>query len=151
KVAVGTMAAVDLVDAQSEVAQREEAVIVAEAALSQAEDRLRALVYDPASPGFWSMSLQPADQVAVTPSAVEAEAAVTTAVAQRLDLSAARKNLELTDVNIKFLDNQRLPDVKLQLDYGLAAQGGTTQLYGAGFPPPVTGQESVGYGSVLKS
>jgi hypothetical protein len=45
KVRVGTMAPLDVVAAESEVAGREEAVIVAEAALLDAEDQLRALIF----------------------------------------------------------------------------------------------------------
>ena len=55
RVQIGTMAPIDIVEAQSEVARNEEAVIVAEAAIKQAEDRLRALIFDPASPDFWTI------------------------------------------------------------------------------------------------
>ena len=54
RVQIGTMAPIDIVEAQSEVARNEESVIVAEAAIKQAEDRLRALIFDPAAPDFWT-------------------------------------------------------------------------------------------------
>ena len=50
------MAPIDIVEAQSEVARNEETVIVAEAAIKQAEDRLRALIFDPAMPDFWNVT-----------------------------------------------------------------------------------------------
>jgi outer membrane protein TolC len=51
RVEVGTMAPIDIVEAEAEVANRE-AVILAEAAISQAQDRLRALILDPRDTSF---------------------------------------------------------------------------------------------------
>ena len=56
RVQIGTMAPIDIVEAQSEVARNDESVIVAEAAIKSAEDRLRALIYDPAMPDFWTIT-----------------------------------------------------------------------------------------------
>src|SRR4029079_3795810 len=59
RVQIGTMAPIDIVEAQSEVARNEESVIVADAAIKQAEDRLRALVFDPDMPDFWTLTIEP--------------------------------------------------------------------------------------------
>ena len=50
------MAPIDIVQAQAEVASNEQNVIVAEAAITQAEDGLRALILDPATPGVLGRS-----------------------------------------------------------------------------------------------
>ena len=63
RVQIGTMAPIDIVEAQSEVARNDETVIVAEAAIKQAEDRLRALIFDPTMPDFWTVSLEPSDSM----------------------------------------------------------------------------------------
>ena len=55
RVEIGTMAPIDIVQAEAEVAQREESVILAEAAISRAEDRLRTLVFNPTAPDFWRL------------------------------------------------------------------------------------------------
>ena len=47
RVEIGTLAPIDVIEAEAEVAQREEAVILAEASIGQTEDRLRSLVFDP--------------------------------------------------------------------------------------------------------
>ena len=65
RVQIGTMAPIDIVEAQSEVASNQETVIVAEAAIKQAEDRLRALIFDRRSPDFWTITLEPTDADAV--------------------------------------------------------------------------------------
>ena len=54
RVQIGTMAPIDIVEAQSEVARNDEAVIVAEADIKQAEDRLRALDVRSEHPDFWT-------------------------------------------------------------------------------------------------
>ena len=61
RVQIGTMAPIDIVEAESEVARNDEAVIVAEAAIKQAEDRLRALIFDPSSPDFWTVTIVAAE------------------------------------------------------------------------------------------
>ena len=47
RVEIGTMAPLDIVQAEAEVATREEAVIVAEAAIERQQDLLRALIFGP--------------------------------------------------------------------------------------------------------
>src|SRR5262249_32441253 len=73
RVQVGTMAPIDIVEAQSEVARNEESVIVAEASIKQSEDRLRALIFDPAMPNFWNVTLEPADAAPFQAQAVDVD------------------------------------------------------------------------------
>jgi outer membrane protein TolC len=61
RVEIGTMAPIDIIEAQAEVARREESVILAEATISRAEDRLRALISNPSQPDFWTMRLETTD------------------------------------------------------------------------------------------
>ncbi len=91
RVEIGTMAPIDIIQAEAEVAQREESVILAEASIGRAEDRLRALIYDPSSPDFWTVRLQPSDRAAFAPLAVDTDAAVKRAIGQRTDLAQTRK------------------------------------------------------------
>ena len=61
RVEIGTMAPLDIVQAEAEVATREEAVIIAEAAIERLMDNLRALVYNPSSAEFWTARIDPTD------------------------------------------------------------------------------------------
>jgi outer membrane protein TolC len=114
RVQIGTMAPIDIVEAQSEVARNEEAVIVAEAAISQAEDRLRALILDPRDPDFWTARLEPSDDAPYQAQAVDVDGAVRRALQNRSDLAQARNGLEQNDISIRFLRNQILPEVNAQ-------------------------------------
>ena len=61
RVEIGTMAPLDIVQAEAEVATREEAVIIAEAAIERQMDTVRALVFNPSSPDFWTARIEPTD------------------------------------------------------------------------------------------
>ena len=65
RVEIGTMAPLDIVQAEAEVATREEAVILAEAAIERQQDQVRALVFNPTSPDFWTARIEPTDTVDV--------------------------------------------------------------------------------------
>jgi len=153
RVEIGTMAPIDIVEAEAEVAQREESVILAEAAIERAEDTLRALIFDPAAPDFWTTRVEPADLPPFQPVAVDVDAAVRTALDRRTDLRSTRKNLEANDITIRYFRNQTMPDVNAQVDYGLSGLGGTQFTRSAGpFGPgtgEVIGQTQRSYGSVL--
>jgi outer membrane protein TolC len=153
RVEIGTMAPIDIVEAEAEVAQREESVILAEAAIQRAEDVLRALIYDPDMPDFWNTRIEPADAPTFQPIPVDIDAAVRAALDRRTDLRSTRKTIEANDVSIRYFRNQTMPDVNAQLDYGLVGLGGTQFQRGEGpFGPgtgDVIGRTQRNYGSVL--
>jgi outer membrane protein TolC len=124
RVEIGTMAPLDIVQAEAEVATREEAVILAEAAIERLMDSLRTLVYNPSSPDFWSARIEPTDTLTFVPMNVDAEAAIQTALKERTDLQNARKNLEINEVNISYFRNQSLPEVTASMNYNARAIGG---------------------------
>jgi outer membrane protein len=149
RVAIGTMAPIDIIEAQAEVARNEESVIVAEAQITRAEDALRQLIFDPKNPGFWNTTFELTEQPAFKAQDVDVTAAVQNALAKRTDLEQQRKSLEATDVNIRYFRNQALPDLNVQAGYGVTGQGGTQFEYGSGFPPAILSSATTSYSSVL--
>jgi outer membrane protein TolC len=75
---------------------------------------------------------------------------VRSALDRRTDLQQSRKNLEATDIDVRFFRNETLPDVTASVDYGLTGLGGTQFVRGAGFPGPVIGQTNRSFASVLQ-
>src|SRR5206468_13063025 len=124
RVQVGTMAPIDVVQAQSEVARNEENVIVAEAAIKTAEDRLRALIFDPSSPDFWTVSIEPSDKAPFPVQSIDVDAAVRHALADRTDLELTKNGLAQTDISVRYLHNQSMPEVNAVAAYTTAAVGG---------------------------
>lgn len=149
RVEIGTMAPIDIVQAEAEVATREESVILAEAAIDRTQDALRTLVYNPAAPDFWTLRIEPTEPVVFQPMVVDVDGAVKNALTQRTDISVARKNLESTDVNIRYFQNQTMPGLDASLNYGAQAIGGTAFIRGPGFPGAVIGSAEKSYGSTL--
>ena len=149
RVEVGTIAPIDIVEAESEVARNEESVIIAEADVDRAEDQLRILIFDPDVSDFWSIQLQPSDSPILQARTIDVNAAVRYALDNRTDLDTLDKNIQNTDTDIRFYRNQRLPDVNLQVNYSLSGVGGTEFLRGEGFLGPITGTEQTSFGSAL--
>ncbi len=146
RVKVGTMAPLDVISAQSEVAAREEGVIVAENALANAEDNLKRAIFPANDPAMWSTKVVPSDRPSAEPVPVNIEAAVRSALENRTDVVSARKNLEKADINLDYTRNQLLPQLDLVANYGGTGAGGT-QIRDANGPivPPIPG----GYGDAL--
>jgi outer membrane protein TolC len=151
RIQIGTTPPIDAVEAQAEVAARQQAVIVAEAQIETAQDNLRALVFNQSSPDFWTTRIVPTELPAFAPATVNVDAAVRNALQMRTDLLQARKSLEASDINIKYFRNQTLPDVTATFDYGLTGLGGTpvARTNNFGIPVAVPAGTSRTFASVL--
>ncbi len=149
RVEVGTMAPIDVIEAEAEVASNEEAAIVAESAVDTAEDALRALIFEPTRPDYWQVRIEPTDTIQMQAIDVDVDAAIASALANRTDLIVARRQLENTDLNIELLRNQTHPSVDLQLNYSASGTGGTQNSYSSAFPPVLLSSVERGFSSVL--
>lgn len=150
KVDVGQSPPLDLVSAQAEVAADQEQVIVAETAVRQAEDKLRMMIFDAADRAVWNVRIEPVDSPPVVTTLPNVDAAVTRALAERADLARARKDIETAHTTVKYTNNQRLPDVRLNASYQASGLGGTQVLRAGGFPGTILGPGAVtDFGSVL--
>jgi outer membrane protein len=150
RVEIGTMAPIDIVQAEAEVAQREEAVIIAEAEIERSEDALRALIFGEHFVEEWNARLVPTDAATFAPVAVDLRAAVISALDVRTDLVEATKTLEANDVTIRYLRNQLLPDLTASVDYGATGIGGDQFVRGPGFPGEIIDTVSRPYPDVVR-
>jgi outer membrane protein len=154
RVEVGTMAPIDITAAEAEVASNEELVIIQQAAIEAAQDNLRAQIMNPSQPDFWNARFIPNEPPVVTTRAIDVDAAIKNALTNRTDLREFRKNMESTDINMKFARNQKLPAVDLTGRYGLTGIGGTQFKYGTplneGEAPPVLSQTIRTFSEVLR-
>ena len=152
RVEVGTMAPIDIIEAQAEVASNEEAVIQAEARISTVQDRLRALVLNPTQEDFWSVRLEPGDAPTVTPVNIDIETAVQNALANRTDLARQRKLNDNVEVNLRFNQDQRMPALDLVASYNLIGLAGTQFVFdqnSQSFPPPILSQSQRSFTDAL--
>jgi outer membrane protein len=125
RVRVGTMAPLDVVSAESEYASREEAVIVAEAGVQEAQDDLKRAIFPENDPVMWDTVVQPTDRPSAEAVTLDTDAAVTRALTARTDIETSRRNLESAAFNLELARNQRLPQLNGFVTYGTSGVGGT--------------------------
>ena len=152
RVEVGTMAPIDVVQAQSEQATRRQALVAAQTTKQTAELALKRLIVNGTSDPNWNAALDPVDRPEFQPVTVDLEGAVRRALSQRTDLEIAKKNVESNDVTLRFLRDQLRPQADLVTTYGLVGVGGAQLLTeGNGVNRTVTGSIPGGYVDAVSS
>jgi outer membrane protein TolC len=150
RVEVGVSADIEIIQAEAEVARNEEQVVLAEADIDQAQDNLRALILDSTRADYWQIALVPSDTITAVPRDIDVQAAVSNAMANRLDLLALRREQEITDLRVRLDENLIKPQVDATVEYLARGTGGTQLIFGeGGFPPPIIARNQRGFGSVL--
>jgi outer membrane protein len=147
---VGTIPQIDLVSSEAEVASNEEAVIVQQAAIESAQDQLRTLIMNPSQPGFWTATFRPTDPPELTRRTIDLDAAVKNALENRTDIEQFKRQMEATDISLRYAANQKLPGVDLQARYGVTGIGGTQFQYGDSLSPTPTGSSIRTFSDVLR-
>jgi outer membrane protein len=151
RVEVGTMAPIDVVQAQAEEATRRQTLAQARATHRTAELALKRLIVSGTEDPLWTSSLNPTDRPSFTPAVLDVESAVRHALDIRTDLQQSRRTLQANDVTLKNLVDQQLPALDLTASYGLAGIGGTEFLRSGGLGSPITGQINTGYAATLNT
>ena len=149
RIEIGTVPPIDEIEPEAEVARQEEAVIVAEGQISTAEDTLRALIFNPSDPEFWTVRLETVDRPDFRPMVVDTEAAVRNALDRRSDLQQSKKAIEQSDITIRYLRNQTLPEVNANFDYSVSGVGGTQLIRESGIGGAIIDRNERSFGSVL--
>jgi outer membrane protein TolC len=125
KVEIGTMAPIDVVQAQAEEASRRQALVVAEATRRTNELALKRLIVGGTDDDLWNATISPTDRPETAPEAIDIEAAVRNALANRVDIAVAKRSLEQNEIGLKNLRNSTLPELNLIGLYNLQGRGGT--------------------------
>jgi outer membrane protein len=124
RVEVGTLAPIDVVQAQAEAANNRQTLATAEATLQTAELELKSFLVSGTEDPLWRQELHPVDIPSLEPAPSDIEAAVRNALGKRTDLITARRNLDSNDVSIKYFHNQALPAIDFVASYGAQGIGG---------------------------
>jgi outer membrane protein len=152
RVEVGTLAPLDIVQAQSEAATRRQNLAAAESTATTAELSLKRYIVSGTDDPLFRQTIRPVDLPSLEPAPTDIEGAIRTALGGRTDVTTARKNLDSNDVNIKFFKNQSMPALDLNASYGAQGLGGTAFLRsGSGIDSQVTGTVPGGYLDALSA
>jgi outer membrane protein TolC len=125
KVEIGTMAPIDVVQAQSQAAQQRQALVTAEGTKRTAEITLKRLIVSGTNDPLWTSVIEPVDRPDFRPEPIDLTSATKRALSTRTDVLQARKTQEGNSVTLGFLENQKLPQVNLQTRYATTGIGGT--------------------------
>jgi outer membrane protein TolC len=125
RVEVGTMAPLDVVQAEAEVATRRQTLAQAEATMQTAEIALKRLIVNGTEDDLWRAKITPIDRPEFRPEPLDVEAAVRRSLDNRTDVAQARKTIESNDVTMGYLKNQTLPALDLTANYSAQGVGGT--------------------------
>jgi HAE1 family hydrophobic/amphiphilic exporter-1 len=120
QIRAGIVPAAELIAAESTLAQRELAVIEADAAIPRASDRLRQVLGLPRAD--WSRPLIPVDPPHSQEPQVTLDAAMALALKNRPDLEQRRIDLERTKLDVRTARAERLPALDVGFSYGLIGQ-----------------------------
>jgi outer membrane protein len=124
RVEVGTLAPLDIVQAQAEAATRRQNLAAAEAAAQTAELALKRFLVSGTDDPLWRQTIRPVDLPSLQPPPADVEGAIRTALADRTDIINARKGLETSDVNIRYFKDLSMPALDLTASYGAQGLGG---------------------------
>jgi outer membrane protein TolC len=117
KVEVGTLAPIEITEAEAGVAAQEETVIIEETNLHNAEDELRKQLGDPASGSIWMMNIIPTDNPVFAPVSVDLDRAIAEALATRPEIASAQKDVRNKDLSHRTARNGLRHQLDLELSY----------------------------------
>ena len=150
RVEIGTLAPIDVVQAQSEAANRRQLLAQAEQTLRTAELTLKRLIVSGTEDDVWDAQIDPVDQPTFEMAPVDVEAALRTALDARTDIARTRRQLDINDVTLAYLRNDMLPSLNLVGSFQLQGQGGT-QLISPILGGPALVTTPGGYGDAINN
>lgn len=130
-VEIGTMAPIEILSAQSEVASRQADILDAEASVKNNEDTLKTIINLAAELGEEAdlLKIIPTDKPAYEKKEITFDEALLTAMNNRPDLQSMRIDLKNTEINLNYAKNQLLPDLSLNASYWSPGISGTQILF----------------------
>ncbi len=139
EVEVGTLAPIEILSAESEVATREADILQAEAMVKNNEDQLKTIINLADEKEGVDIEILPVDKPNFTLREVSFEEALAIALHKRPDLQATKVDIESKELNLSYAKNQLLPDLSLNANYWSPGVSGTQLVYDPldPFGPPI--------------
>ncbi|MCK4429815.1 MAG: TolC family protein, partial [Candidatus Aminicenantes bacterium] len=128
-VEVGTMAPIEILNAQSEVATREADILDAEATVKNNEDILKTIINLAAEEELELVKIIPKDKPEYEKKELNLDEALLIAMNNRPDLQASRVDLKNKEINLSYTRNQLLPDLSLNASYWSPGVSGNQIVY----------------------
>jgi len=156
QVFVGTMAPIETLQAESEVASREEFLLSAKDAIEDNQDKLKNILNIDFSSPEGLLNIHPSTKADIFVKNVDFNETVKIALSSRADYLGKQKELENKDILVKYQENQIYPSIDLVGSLGVnglsgdavAITSGTFQgksAYGGGYGTALTDSLSTNY------
>jgi len=129
EVEVGKLAPIEILNAETVVAQREADILQAEALIRKGEDLLSNILNKNAEIGSSGLKIVPGDEPVFAPRDVSLERVLEIALNNRPDLKATVKNIKTKELNLTYARNQMLPGLDLNFSYWSPGLSGDRVLY----------------------
>ncbi|MBD3308094.1 hypothetical protein GF339_16715 [candidate division KSB3 bacterium] len=122
QVEVGTLAPIEVLQAQATAASREVDIISAELSVQNTEDELKRLLNFPDDDPVWTASIIPTDAPVAERQPISLDESIQLALDNREELKQIQKSLEIRNLSLNLAENQLLPSLDLQGQVGLTGQ-----------------------------
>ncbi len=113
---VGTMAPLEVLQAETGVSQREEEVIVARRLMEDIEDNLKRILNLPKDTRGWNVRIEPTEKPEITDRQIDLLSELELALEKRPDYKSALTQIENDAINERFAGNQMLPTVDVNAE-----------------------------------
>ena len=125
QISAGAKAPLERAEVQTELANRESALLVAVQSVSIAENNLKPLIFKDSSTPQWSAQITPTDTPTFDQTPVNLQDALKTAYENRPELRRLRLQGDINSVDIQYFKNQTRPQVDLQSTLATTGLAGT--------------------------
>ena len=126
KIEAGTLAPIEIYQAEAEVAERKQDLIVARDLVRDTEDKLKSALNLYEQERYWDLVIIPADEPRAVALREDLQEGIKQAFAYRPDYLQAKLDIESKNIMVKYTKNQVLPRVDLIGTLGTMGLGGRT-------------------------
>ncbi len=137
-VEVGTLAPIEILSAQAEVATREADILSAEVDVKNNEDRLRTIINLPEAEMKMALPIKPLDSPKFIEQLIDVDEALMTAMQNRPELKSLKVTMRNQDLSVSYAKNQLLPNLSLNGSYWSPGISGDQIIYEGN--NPITGK-----------
>ena len=131
QVEIGTLAPIEVVKSESEIANRKEELIRAQFLLEQYDDQMKKYVSSFSDLSKITAAIDPTDKTLAPADFKDFDLAqaVSYAIEARPEIKQLKKDVENQEINVRYFRNQLLPSVNLDLTYGTSALAGQNRIF----------------------
>jgi outer membrane protein TolC len=135
KIDAGTLAPVEIYQAEQNVAARQEDIIVSKRRVQDAEDFLKSALNLYEKQQYWNVSIIPEDKPDLTEVHPQLDECIQVALEKRPDFIKSKLDIKASNIQVKYSKNQTLPRIDLVGSIGTSGMAGRPQLTQGAYGP----------------